>query len=153
MAAHGAASRVAVGSVVGEELSLSWVVAGGNVGARRSATVLLHLWWKVRPLVLTAEDVNVDLWGRQRVESRTGGWSRGWEDGVVIMRNSVIFVVNCNSPTDSDYLKWIEFLVSIPWAAKQQASWNPIEFGLILVKQIGPKCISGNNIVPAPYTK
>jgi hypothetical protein len=116
---HGAASRVAVGSVAREELSLSWVVAGGNVGARRSAAVLLHLWWKARSLVLTAEDGNVDLWGRRRVESRTGGWSREWEDGVVIMRNSIIFVVNCNSPTDSDYLKWIEFLVSIPWAAKQ----------------------------------
>jgi hypothetical protein len=56
----------------------------------------------------------------------------------VVMRNSVIFVVNCNSPTDSDHQKWIEFLVSIPWAAKQHASWNPIEFGLIPVKQTGP---------------
>jgi hypothetical protein len=32
-----------------------------------------------------------------------GGWSRGREDGIVVMRYSVVFVVNCNSPTHSDH--------------------------------------------------
>jgi hypothetical protein len=82
--------RVASDGIAGEESSLMWVVAGGNVGARRSAAVLLHLWWKARLLVPTAEDGDTDLWGRRRVESRTGGWSRGWEDGVVVMRNSIV---------------------------------------------------------------
>jgi hypothetical protein len=157
MATRRAASRMAGGDVAGEEPSLMWVVVGGNVGARRSAVILLHLRWKARPLVPTTEDGDADLWGRRRVESRMGGWSRGWEDAVVIMRNSVIFVVNCNSPTDSDHWKWIEFLVSIPWAAKQQASWNPIEFGLIPVNQTcskrfvnSPRISGMDNIEPSP---
>jgi hypothetical protein len=54
---------------------LAWLVAGGNVGARRSAVVLLHLQWKARPLVPTAEDGDADLWGQRR-------WSRGREDVV-----------------------------------------------------------------------
>jgi hypothetical protein len=91
------------GGVAGEEPSLAWVVAGGNIGSQRSAAVLLCLWWKARPLVPTVEDGDADLWGRRQVESRMGGWSRGREDGIVVMRYSVIFVVNCNSPTHSDH--------------------------------------------------
>jgi hypothetical protein len=52
------------GGVAGEESSLAWVVAGGNIGSQRSAAVLLHLWWKARPLVPTTEDGGADLWGR-----------------------------------------------------------------------------------------
>jgi hypothetical protein len=82
MAVRRAASRVAGGGVAGEEPSLAWVVAGGNIGARRSAAVLLHLRRMATQI----------CGGRRRVESRTGGWSQGREDRFVIMRNSVIFV-------------------------------------------------------------
>jgi hypothetical protein len=41
-----------------------------------------------------------------------GGWCCGYEE-------FHCFVVNWNSPTDSNHRKWIEFLGLIPWAAKQ----------------------------------
>jgi hypothetical protein len=130
-------------------------------------------WWKRWSPAVGCHSSSSPVEG-EAARADDGGWRRrsvgvaagGVEDGrmesgtggcVVIMRNSVIFVVNCNSPTDSDHWKWIEFLVSIPWAAKQQASWNPIEFGLIPVNQTCskrfvnfPRIGGMDNIEPSP---